>query len=359
MFRQTRLKLTGWYLLIIMAVSLAFSLVIYRVIGSEVDRFAQTQRLRIERRFRLGEFAPFPDTLSPDSLPLVPIMDPELIEETKRRLMLILVLVNGGILFIAGGLGYILAGKTLQPIKSMLDEQNRFITDSSHEFRTPLTSLKSALDVNLRDPHLTLKGAKTVITDSIQDVNKLQALSDELLQLTQYQKPNGSSQFAPLSLADVAKAALRQVKPLAKAKHITLKNQIKNLKITGNKYGLTDLLVILLDNAIKYSSSSQKVTLTSAKTNSFVTISVKDRGMGIDQKDIPHIFDRFYRTDTARSKTTTGGYGLGLSIAQKIVAAHHGSIAVKSLPGKGSTFTVKLPVSFSSLSALGHKLSTI
>ena len=98
-------------------------------------------------------------------------------------------MINSGIIFFAGSLSYLLAGKTLQPIQEMVEEQNRFISDASHEFRTPLTALKSSLEVNLRDKNLSLTDAKKVIDESIEDVNRLQSLSDSLLNLSKYQEP--------------------------------------------------------------------------------------------------------------------------------------------------------------------------
>lgn len=328
MFTQARLKLTAWYLLIIMTISFSFSAVIYQMVNVELNRFANIQRFRFERR-----------------LPIAPTIDLDLIEETKRRFSLILLSINGGILIISGGLSFFLAGRTLKPIKDMLDEQNRFISDSSHELRTPLTSLKSAMEVALRDRHLALKDAKKLIIDNLQEVNQLQTLSDELLQLAQYQKPNNNTKFEKLSLSEIVNTALNRIRPLADKKQISLKNQVKNISIVGSKYSLIDLFQILLDNAVKYSPSKKSVLIKSNKTDGSVNILVVDQGIGIAPKDLPHIFDRFYRADSARSKSNTTGYGLGLSIAKKITEMHHGQILVKSLLGKGSQFKVTLPVS--------------
>jgi signal transduction histidine kinase len=344
MFQGARLKLTAWYLFIIMLISVSFSLVIYKVLIQEVERFANIQKLRIERKFREGEFFPQEIRLR-NNLPRIPIMDPELVEETKHRLILLLITVNGGILIISGGLGYFLAGRTLKPIKDMLDEQNRFITDSSHELRTPLTSLKSAMEVSLRDKNLSLRDAKTLISESIEEVDKLQSLSDELLQLAQYQKPQAQVKFENFSFSEAVKRALRKIESLAKQKEIKISDKTQDIKLEGNKHELSDLLVILLDNAIKYSPERKQIKISSRKTDGSFVFSVEDQGIGIDKKDIPHIFDRFYRTDTARAKKSAGGYGLGLSIAKKIVDIHHGSIKVESKPNYGSTFTVHLPVS--------------
>lgn len=332
MFQKARLKLTAWYLLIIMVISLALSVVIYKIQVSEIERIERRQQMRFEERFPRETFPP------------IFAFEPKIFEEAKQRLIIFLSIINAGILVISGGLSYFLAGKTLKPISEMMEEQNRFITDASHELRTPLTSLKSAFEVYLRNSRPTTKEAKTLASESINEVNKLQSLSDSLLQLAQYQKPNGQLRFEELSLAQVIFEAIRKVSPITRQRKIIIQNNSVEAKIKGNKYNLIDLIVILLDNAIKYSSEGGKIIIDSETTDGSIIISVKDQGVGIDEKDLPHIFDRFFRADSARSKTIASGYGLGLSIAKKIVDNHHGAITVESKLGKGSTFTVRLPI---------------
>lgn len=197
MFQTARLKLTAWYLLIIMAVSFSFSAVIYRALTIEVERFGRIQRYRIEHRMRNEMILPFDAEFSP---PMLPIDDPELVLYIKRRMLVTLTLINSSIFVISGLLGYMLAGRTLRPIAHMVEEQNRFISDASHELRTPLTALKSSLEVHLRDKNLQLQTAKAVIRDSIQDVDALTTLSNSLLTLAQYQSPNGTRLFETLDM---------------------------------------------------------------------------------------------------------------------------------------------------------------
>lgn len=341
MFKRARLKLTTWYLLIIMAVSLIFSVAIYRVLVSEVERFEQAQRFRIERGLRGENF--LPNNKEMHSLITLP-PNPELVEETKQRILFSLLIVNSMILVAAGGLGYFLAGRTLKPIKEMVDEQNQFISDASHELRTPLTSLKSAFEVYLRDKNPSLKETKKIMNESINEVNKLQSLSENMLQLTQYQTQNNNLIFEQISLLNIIQEAIRKVEPMAKKKNIKFVKKLKKIETEGNKYSLSDLMVILLDNAIKYSTDDSRIEIRTQKTNDSILLSVKDYGIGISEKDLPHIFNRFYRADSARSKLDSGGYGLGLSIATKIVQAHKGSITVESELEKGSNFIVCLPL---------------
>lgn len=336
MFKKTRLELTAWYLLIIMLISASFSLFIYEMLSREVERFALVQHFRIERRFRQNALD---IQLLP---PVLPQEELDLVDESKQRIIAMLGAVNVVILIFSGVLGYFLAGKTLYPIQAMLDEQNRFISDASHEFRTPLTSLKTAMEVAMRDKKMDLPQAKELIKDSISEANKLQQLTEDLLQFTQHTNA-GDFKLEQVKLNDLIKVALHRIEPLAKNKQITIEDTIDMSLVTVNKKGIIDILVILLDNAIKYSPSKSFITLSSKQTEKHTYFLIQDQGLGIAEKDIPHVFDRFYRSDSARVKYSSKGFGLGLSIAKRIVDLHKGTISVKSNMGKGSLFTVVLP----------------
>ena len=342
MFHSARIKLTAWYLLIIMTISLSFSVVIYRVVASELGRVERVQRYRIEHGLtdRLRIFPP------PDSSGRPPfiLLDPDLVAETKSRFLLILVLTNVLILLTSAYAGYFLAGRTLNPIKEMMDEQNRFITDASHELRTPLTSLKSEIEVNLRDKKLNLEDAKKILRSNLEEVNNLQTLSDGLIKLTQYHKSNNHFKFTEISLLQIANKAIKKISNLAKEKNIKLVNQIENQTFEGNKFTLAEMMVIFLDNAIKYSHNNTAITLTSEIINGNLLVHIQDEGQGINEKDLPYLFDRFYRADKSRTKTDTYGYGLGLSIAKEIVDRHHGIISFNSKVDSGTIVTVQLPI---------------
>ncbi len=339
MFHKARIRLTVWYLFIIMAVSLMFSSIIYHTATVEFTRFEWRQRMRMEQRIQ--ELPRFNN----GDVFLVPQLSPttELIEEAKQRILWILFVLNSGIFFIAGFLGYLLAGRTLKPIQEMMNEQNRFISDAPHELKTPLTSLKSAMEVHLREKHPSKQATETLFKESIIEVDKLHALSDSLLQLAQYEEPQTVLTVEKIKLQEVIAKAIHNVTSIANRKQIKLDVNIDLIEMKGNEQSLIDLFVILLDNAIKYSSVKSIIHIAAKKTDRYVLISIRDEGFGIADKDLDHIFDRFYRADNARSKKDAGGYGLGLAIAKKIVNRHKGTIGVKSKQSEGSTFTIKLP----------------
>jgi len=335
MFQSARLKLTFWYLLIIMSVSILFSIVIYRGIMTEVERSLRIQQFHLFRETHPYVFAPESNRI---------FIDPQLLNEAKNRILLTLLFINLGILMISGGAGYFLAGITLRPIQEMVDEQNRFITDASHELRTPLTSLKSEIEVFLREEHHNVKEADKLLESNLEEVNNLQILSDNLIQLAQSQKPNGRIGFTSVSLLEILHIAEKKLRNVAKRKSIAIKITNHDYPLIGDKESLIQLFCIFLDNAIKYSPEKSVITITSKKTDHSIIITITDEGIGIDKKDIPHIFDRFYRADTSRTKQTVSGYGLGLSIAKKITDSHQGSITVKSELEKGTIFTIELPL---------------
>jgi len=330
MFISARRKLITWYLFILMSVSISFSIVIYQGMAAEINRFSQLQQLRIERRFDEAGLShpPF-------------IIDLAMVEEAKQHIVLSLLGINGFIFIVMGGLSYFLAGVTLRPIQEMVEEQHRFVSDASHELKTPLTAMKSSLEVYARDPKLTLTEAKQVLKDNINEVNRLQTLSESLLTLSENQSSSGFKNTHPKSFLV---KAYNQVKHSADKKKIRIHIAvIPNKEIRGNEEKLIELFTILLDNAIKYSPARSTVLLSGEVKKKGVELCVSDKGMGIEEKALPHVFDRFYRSDSARSREGVGGYGLGLSIAKNIVDFHKGSIIIESTSNLGTSVIVWLP----------------
>ncbi len=333
MFKKARLKLTLWYLVIIMAISFLFSGLIYQLINNEMIRFANSQRLRFEHRL---------DPLQKNS-PFI-FIDNDLLVESRRRLLLNLIFVNGAILIVSGSLSYFLAGKTLSPIQQMTEDQNRFISDASHEIRTPLTALKSLFEVSLRDPKLNLSESKKVIISGLSQANKLKNLSDSLLEISRFDSYQFQSKFQPVSLKKIISESINQLKPKADLKKIAIISKIDPKKVNGDSDRLMEAFVIFIDNAIKYSPNNSKIKVVSTIKSQQLIIKIVDQGIGISSKDLPNIFNRFYQANNARSKDRESGFGLGLSIAQNIITFHNGSIKVSSVLNKGTTFSITLPI---------------
>lgn len=349
MFKSAKIKLTGWYLFIIMAISVSFSLVIY--LGATREMEVGFRRAELRRRAEeLNIPLPRRFSFQPEDLPLrlregefTPrYFAVEDIEEAKRKLGLNLLAINGMILVVSTLAGYFLAGKTLKPIEIALEEQKRFVADASHELRTPLTALKTSMEVVLRDKKRLPKEARNLIKDNLEEVNNLQSLSNNLLSIARYQSNGQNLVFEDINIADVIEEAYKKILPLAKEKNISINIEVENQNITANKESLEQMMLIFLDNAVKYTPKSGKVNVASKTDKKHLVLEIADTGIGIAEKDLPHIFDRFYRADVSRSKEH-GGFGLGLSLTKRIIEIHKGTVSVKSTPGKGTSFTVKLP----------------
>jgi len=331
MFKSARIKLTLWYLAIIMMVSLSFSAFIYRSISLEFERRLNT----IEARLQLGRFGFQPP---PGQVELF-IQD---LEDAKERVLLILTYTNMTILVFSAVAGYVLAGKTLHPIELAMEGQKRFVADASHELKTPLTSIKSEIEVALRDKNLKLKDAKEMLKSNLEEVDKIKDFSDYLLTLSRLES-GASLSMEEVDLKEAALQAIRRNSKLAKEKNIKVNADLAEVVVKGNPQSLVELISILLNNAIKYSGKEKEIMLSLRKKRSNAIFEVKDEGIGISDADLPYIFDRFYRADSSRNKNEVDGYGLGLSIAKSIIDAHKGEIKVKSERGKGSAFSVYLP----------------
>lgn len=338
MFQSARIKLTAWYLIILMTISIIFSFVIFQGARAELERGLRAQEFRSEiLRFQEGQ------TTFPPRIENI-LIDPDVLNESTTRLIVFFIFINLGIFIIAGAAGYFLAGQTLRPILEMVNEQNRFIADASHEIRTPLTSLRSEIEVYLREKMHNTNETNDLLKSNLEEINALQTLSDNLLELTRYQQETVSKDlFKTCSVQEIVETSKKKLTISAKEKKIEILTKIGKEKIKGDYQQLVQLFIIFMDNAIKYSSKNKRVFINSRRTDGMIKITVKDEGIGISEKDLTHVFDRFFRADTSRSKSNVSGYGLGLSIAQKIVHEHKGNLQVKSKLGRGTEIIILLP----------------
>lgn len=335
-FKSTHLRLTVFYVLIAMAVSISFSVAIYNISSDELGRGLgrQTRQLR-------------DISINGSAISIIPDFEQirlDQLEESNNRLKNNLIYFNLLILLMSSAAGYSLAKKTLDPIEEVIEAQKRFTTDASHELRTPLTVMRAEIEVNLRDEKLNFADAKKLLKSNLEETEKLETLSSALLKFARLEENSFSGEI--ISIEETVIDAYEKVESLAKKKSIEFENELLNLKVRGDNKMLTELFVILFDNAIKYSPNKSKINIVMKKDGKMAEIEMKDQGIGIKASDLSYIFNRFYRADSSRSKEKVDGYGLGLSIAKKIVEMHKGSIAVSSNPGKGSTFTIKLPLTY-------------
>lgn len=325
---RSRLMLT--YLGIIMALSIGFSTVFYQQSVNEAKGNLAGQQVR------LRDFLFF---ITPERVQLA--QDAEL-DQFKQNLQKRLFALNLGMLTLGSVLSYFLARRSLRPLEDALSSQGRFTSDAAHELRTPLTAMKTETEVALRSRDFDVQEARQVLRSNLEEIAKLETLTSALLRLARSSEKVDTSNWQDYKLSDILQAAWGRLEEKAAARSITCKLPKTPAIVHGDPDQLTELFVTILGNAVKYSHDTGKIEVK-VKAADKICVSVSDKGIGIAEVDLPHIFERFYRADPARSREGAEGYGLGLSLAQAIVTAHGGVIKVKSTYGKGSTFSILLP----------------
>ncbi len=326
MFKSATLKLTGWYLLILMATSIVFSLAIYESTFSEV-----TFRLdRLQNSFRLqpGILPDHTNNLTANE-----------VSDASVHIVTELIYANLVILIGGGFVSYLLARRTLRPIEEAHDAQARFTSDASHELRTPLAAMKSEIEVALRDKNATKEELQEVLKSNIEEVDKLTSLSEMLLNMSRLDHDK-----LELTAVDIFDLAKNVTEIYDKSNHRVIIKAVKRPLVEGNETALQELISVLVDNALKYSTEDSKVYITISTSSRQAKFSIKNFGPGIEADVLPHIFDRFYRADNSRAKHVNKGYGLGLALAKKIVELHSGELSATSTPGKTTVFSVALPL---------------
>ena len=266
-------------------------------------------------------------------------------EQNMLSSLLYVVVIGGAVsVVIAIVAGWFLARRALIPIQVSWEKQQQFIADASHELRTPLTAIMVNLERLFRHPDHTIEQESEKIMIGMQEAKRLSKLVADLLTLARSDSNELQIMSKRIRLDEVVQKCTQVFTQLAIVKEISLETNIEGpLEIAGDEERLHQLLVILLDNALKYTNKGGSIYVSCKKDGNRVVILVKDSGIGISKENIPYLFDRFFRVDKMRSRSTEGT-GLGLSIAKWIVDAHHGKIHVSSEEGIGTSFLVTLPV---------------
>ena len=249
-------------------------------------------------------------------------------------------------IMLAAGGGYYMAAKNIKPLEILFAREHEFAADASHELRTPLTVLSLGVESLQNDDESKLSGfAQEVLRDMQHETKYMSRLIEALLTLARGDEENKPLARAKVDLTEVAVKVCNKMRPLAAKKGLGLEyaaGDAPQVFILGDKNKMEQLLIIFIDNAIKYSESGT-ITVTVEADSMHAVIKVMDEGIGISESDAQKIFERFYRVDKARSRAA-GGFGLGLNIARIIVVRHGGTVSVKPRSPHGSIFTVRLPL---------------
>lgn len=220
--------------------------------------------------------------------------------------------------------------------------QRRFVSDAAHELRSPLTNVRGTIEVTLRRPRAAAEYEETLRVAG-REIERLCRLADDLLTLSRAEAGGLAHHPAPCDAVAIVDQALHAWSERAAARHVRLARAAPpTLPIVADADRLRQVIDNLIDNGLRYAPPETDLAVTVAAANGTAAITVADRGPGLTADQQAHVFDRFYRVDDSRARSS-GGSGLGLAIAKAIVDAHHGTIAIDSTPGAGCAFVVRLP----------------
>jgi signal transduction histidine kinase len=263
-------------------------------------------------------------------------LEPE--DQSLEDLLAVMLIGGMGSLAAAAVGGWFLAGKSLEPLREAFERQQSFVGDASHELRTPLAVIRANAEF------LQASNPDSVeIADIVSETDRLSALVDALLALARGEAADRPPRDV-FDLGSLVEAATEAMQPLADERAVALRmDATHGVHVEGDREQLRQLVVILVDNALRYTPAGGSVDVEVERSGGDAAVIVRDTGIGIDHAALDRVFDRFYRADAARNRDS-GGAGLGLAIARELVGEHGGRITVDSRPGRGSTFTVRLPL---------------
>lgn len=318
-FDKATVKLTAIYTIIIMVVSLSFSMGIGMTAMGEIRRPYKTPDLIVQLRVE-SDFANVYN---------------HRVHDVETKVWTSLFWINVGILIAGAMASYLLARRTLKPIEKAMEDETQFVSDASHELRTPLATMRMENEVLLRDDEAKKSDYKEQLKSNLEEIDKLRQLTDTLLRLS----GSGKLELAAIDASEMVGRAIDRVRATAETKKITIDNQLgdKSLKLVANADALVEILYIYLDNAIKYSPENSQIEIISDGKKS---LAVRDHGSGIADKDLPNVFNRFYRADESRNSE---GFGLGLSLASRLAEQMGARVSATNNPSRydsGATFTI-------------------
>jgi len=239
--------------------------------------------------------------------------------------------------------GSVLVMSDITRLKHLEDLRRDFVANVSHELKTPITSIKGFVETLLDDDELEKPSRDRFLSIILNHSNRLHLIIEDLLSLSRLEQGDQRITFSRFAVRELVSSVVELTRPAADDKQIPIETTIGGEPTAwGNPNLLEQALVNLLDNAIKYSPDGSRIELVALAKPDELSLRVIDHGSGIRHQDLPRVFERFYRTDAARSREH-GGTGLGLAIVKHIARAHGGEVSVQSIAGQGSTFSIEIP----------------
>lgn len=332
LFTWARIKLTLLYLLIITVILAIFSAVLFYNLRGHIKHDFDRN---LPPSFLVNPYSPQNQSQMRDR--------ESVIEDAVERIGSDIITVDLLVFIISAILSYLLAGYTLKPIAEALEAQKAFSADASHELRTPLTVMRNDIEVLLRSKKNLDPQIREILQSNIEEIESMSEMTVDLLELARNQK-HLPLEFQKFRISELIYRNIEKFKAVAAEKNIQIHSEkIENLEFTGNKYEIDRIIKNLLANAIVYTDRGD-ITISLYRENTKIVFCIEDTGVGISDKDLPYIFERFYKADASRTGGKKTGSGLGLAIVKQIVERHKGKIEVSSIVNKGTKFYVYLPL---------------
>jgi signal transduction histidine kinase len=262
--------------------------------------------------------------------------------QVLRQLLNTMSLLGGLISILFGAASWVLAGRTIKPSQQAWDKQQAFIANASHELRAPLTLIHAGVELGLRKAESSAQ--RELLSDVLSDTNYMNKLIEELLLLSRLDAHALKLNLQPVKMVEFIPEILRHVERLADAKQISITQKVEDIQMLADPLRLKQLLLIILDNAIRNNQAGGVVTVEILNVNGNGKIKIADTGTGIPSEHLDKIFDRFYKLGDDQSASEYSGSGLGLSIAKGLIEAQKGKITINSTPGKGTLVTLIFPL---------------
>ncbi|MBO9130852.1 HAMP domain-containing sensor histidine kinase [Bacillus sp. 165] len=264
-------------------------------------------------------------------------------EQSMLQTLLLILIVGSSVGSVcAVGIGFFLAGRALIPIKEAWQKQQEFVSDASHELRTPLAVIQAKTDLLWRAPTATIQDKAVDISAISKECRRLSKLVSSLLTLARSDSNQLEMEKEEFSLSNLLQEMEEHYSEIAVYQEKILELDVaSSVSFMGDKERIYQLLVILLDNALKYTQEGGRIVVSCFQTLHTVVIKVQDNGIGIEEEHISKVFDRFYQVD--KSRMAESGAGLGLAIAKWIIDKHHGKVKIDSKLGKGTCFEITFP----------------
>jgi two-component system, OmpR family, sensor histidine kinase CiaH len=320
MFKKARIKLSFFYVLIIAIGMIIFSVVFYSYSVRDIKH-----------------------DISHDDTAVSAQVRSDIINHTINELESAIIVADLFILLILGFLCYLLAGRTLKPIREALDAQERFSANASHELRTPLAVMKTENEVFLQEKQPTQESARVLAQSNLEEIDRMTGMVQSLLMLARSKTVKNTIDRESVNLSELSMRTSARLEKINLPKKLPVIYSIEpDVIVSGDQKLIEQVFINVIQNAFTYTNKGGiKITISHDQKNA--TIIVSDSGIGIGQKDLSHVTEAFFKADQSRVHAPNS-FGLGLSIVQEIVALHSGTFSIKSDQGRGTVVTMTFPL---------------